>query len=166
MTKAYKGQGMEGFVAKWYATNTRKGLGVYQALARKVAADLRPGGHVLEVAPGPGYFAIELAKLGKYRVDGLDISKTFVEIAARNAKEANVGAAFLGGDASSMPYPTLTFVRSSFAQTPLTWRFASKNEEQLPVAGRARHSGELPPDSRLFKLCGVARTAFCRSPAA
>jgi ubiquinone/menaquinone biosynthesis C-methylase UbiE len=109
MTKGYKGLGMEGCVAKWYATNTRKGLDEYQALARKVAADLRPGSRVLEVAPGPGYFAIELAKLGDYHVDGLDISKTFVEIAARNAKEANVGAAFLLGNASSMPYGPESF---------------------------------------------------------
>ena len=35
--KAYKGMGMEGFVAKWYATNTRKRLPEFQALARRVA---------------------------------------------------------------------------------------------------------------------------------
>jgi ubiquinone/menaquinone biosynthesis C-methylase UbiE len=78
-------------------------------LRGQVAADLRLGSRVLEVAPGPGYFAIELAKLGQYRVDALDISKTFVEIAARNAKEANVGAPFLLGNASSMPYERESF---------------------------------------------------------
>ena len=30
---------------------------------------------VLEVAPGPGYFCIELAKLGAYSITGLDISQ-------------------------------------------------------------------------------------------
>src|SRR3954467_1494500 len=88
--KPYKGLGMEGRVAKWYATNTRKSLDDFKALARQVAAELPPGSRVLEVAPGPGYFAIELAKLGNYKIEGLDISKTFVEIANRNAKEANV----------------------------------------------------------------------------
>jgi len=29
MTKAYKGLGMEGCVAKWYAANTGKGLDEY-----------------------------------------------------------------------------------------------------------------------------------------
>ena len=48
---------------------------------------LRPGGDVLEVAPGPGYLAIELAKRG-YSVTALDISKSFVEIARGNADRA------------------------------------------------------------------------------
>ena len=108
-TKAYKGLGMEGRVAKWYAANTRKGLDEFRALARQVAGELRPQSRVLEVAPGPGYFAIELAKIGDYQVDGLDISKTFVEIGSRNAKEANVDVAFLQGNASSMPYENASF---------------------------------------------------------
>ena len=102
--KAYKGMGMEGRVAKWYAANTGKSLGVFTTLARRVASDLRPGSRVLEVAPGPGYFAIELGKLGRYQVDGLDIGKTFVEIADRNAKSANVAVTFREGDAAQMPF--------------------------------------------------------------
>jgi ubiquinone/menaquinone biosynthesis C-methylase UbiE len=109
VTKPYKGMGMEGRVARWYATNTRKSLEDFQASARQVAAELRPHSRVLEVAPGPGYFAIELAKLGAYSIDGLDISKTFVEIATRNAKEANVEAAFRQGNASKMPYESEAF---------------------------------------------------------
>jgi ubiquinone/menaquinone biosynthesis C-methylase UbiE len=103
--KAYKGKGMgmEGRMAKWYATNTGKALDEFKALARRVASELPAGSSLLEVAPGPGYFAIELAKLGDYRVTGLDISKTFVEIADRNAKEANVDVDFRQGNASDMP---------------------------------------------------------------
>lgn len=107
--KAYKGMGMEGRVAKWYAANTVKSLEEFKRLARQVAAELAPGSRVLEVAPGPGYFAIELAKLGAYRVEGLDISRTFVEIAARNAKEAGVEVAFRLGDAANMPYESESF---------------------------------------------------------
>jgi len=107
--KAYKGLGMEGRVAKWYATNTRKSLDDFKALARQVAAELRPGSRVLEVAPGPGYFAIELARLGNYKIEGLDISKTFVEIANRNAREANVEVAFREGNASNMPFASESF---------------------------------------------------------
>jgi ubiquinone/menaquinone biosynthesis C-methylase UbiE len=108
-TKAYKGMGMEGRVAKWYAVNTGKSLEEFKALARRVAAELPAGSRVLEVAPGPGYFAIELAKLGPYRVEGLDISKTFVGIATRNAKEAGVDVAFRQGDAAHLPYDSESF---------------------------------------------------------
>ena len=107
--KAYKGIGMEGRMAKWYATNTRKALDDFKALARRVASELPLGSSVLEVAPGPGYFAIELAKLGDYRVTGLDISKTFVEIADRNAKEAKVHVDFRQGNASDMPFEENSF---------------------------------------------------------
>ena len=77
-TKAYKGWGMEGATARWYASLTKKSLGDFKAWARRVAAELSPQSKVLEVAPGPGYFAIELAKLGDYKITGLDISETFV----------------------------------------------------------------------------------------
>ena len=62
--KAYKGAGMEGLVANWYAKNTARSMNDFRADARRVAALLQPNDKVLEVAPGPGYFAIELAKLG------------------------------------------------------------------------------------------------------
>jgi len=68
---------------------------------------------VLEVAPGPGYFAIELAKLGDYQITGLDISRTFVEIARRNAEEAGSEVAsrvdFRQGNAAAMPFGDASF---------------------------------------------------------
>ncbi|MGO9388158.1 MAG: class I SAM-dependent methyltransferase, partial [Methanobacterium sp.] len=63
----------------------------------------------LEVAPGPGYLSIELAKLGEYKVTGLDISKTFVEIAQTNALEAGANVEFREGDASNMPFDNESF---------------------------------------------------------
>jgi ubiquinone/menaquinone biosynthesis C-methylase UbiE len=107
--KAYKGFGMEGFTARWYASLTCKSLDEFKSLARRVADQIPPGTHVLEVAPGPGYFAIELAKLGGYRVTGLDISHTFVEIAGRNAKQAGVDVDFQQGNAASMPFQSKSF---------------------------------------------------------
>jgi len=83
--KAYKGLGMEGFIARWYASLTRKSLDEFKALAQRVAEQVPPGSQVLEVAPGPGYFAIELAKRASYQVTGLDISHTFVQIARQKA---------------------------------------------------------------------------------
>ncbi len=107
--KAYKGIGMEGWIARWYAANTRKGMEDFRALARRAAGDLAPGSAVLELAPGPGYFAIELAKLSNYQITGLDISKSFVEIAQRNAKEANVNVDFRLGDAAHTPFADESF---------------------------------------------------------
>ncbi|MGO8789579.1 MAG: class I SAM-dependent methyltransferase [Terriglobia bacterium] len=92
--KAYKGIGMEGWIARWYAANTGKSMEDFRALARRVSSDLAPGSVVLELAPGPGYFAIELAKLSSCQITGLDISKTFLEIARQNAQEAKVNREF------------------------------------------------------------------------
>jgi len=100
---------MEGRIAKWYAANTRKDIDEFRKLARRVASELPAGSAVLEVAPGPGYFAIELAKLGAYRITGLDISETFVGIAQRNAAEAEVNVDFRQGNASAMPFPDESF---------------------------------------------------------
>jgi len=102
--KPYKGVGMEGPVAKWYASLTKKSLDDFKALARRIAEQVPLHGSVLEVAPGPGYFAIELAKLGDYRIKGLDISETFVEIARANAANENVEVDFRRGNASAMPF--------------------------------------------------------------
>ena len=102
--KPYKGWGMEGAVAKWYASLTRKSLEEFKALARRISKEISSGSMVLEVAPGPGYFAIELAKLGSYEITGLDISETFVKIARANSAEAGVRVDFQQGNASSMPF--------------------------------------------------------------
>jgi ubiquinone/menaquinone biosynthesis C-methylase UbiE len=106
--KGYRGMGMEGFVARWYARNTGRSMEEFRAAARKLAAQV-PGGRVLEVAPGPGYFAIELAKLGDYQITGLDISKTFVDLATKNATAAGVAVTFRQGNASVMPFESDSF---------------------------------------------------------
>lgn len=95
---------MEGYTAKWYASITRKSMDEFRGLARRVAGQIPAGSRVLEVAPGPGYFAIELAKLGNYQVTGLDISHTLVEIARQNAVNAGVHVDFREGNAASMPF--------------------------------------------------------------
>lgn len=107
-TKAYKGIAMEGVIATWYAKNARRDeeFKGYVALVSKTAP---AGSHVLEVAPGPGYLSIELARLGKYQVTGLDISRSFVEIATANAKQAGVQIDFRHGNAADMPFADETF---------------------------------------------------------
>lgn len=107
--RGYKGLAMEGPIATWYAKNTgrdrRRFIKVAQVLARRVA----PGGRVLEVAPGPGFCAIEIARSGRYTVTGLDISESFVRIARDNAEAAGVAVDFRLGNASKMPFPDASF---------------------------------------------------------
>ncbi|HWG44590.1 MAG TPA: class I SAM-dependent methyltransferase [Gemmataceae bacterium] len=108
-SKPYKGMAMEGLIARWYARNTGKSMEPFRKEAQVIARQLPPGSAVLEVAPGPGFLAIELAKLGSYPIIGLDISKSFVRIATENALKAGVEVTFQEGDASSMPFESDSF---------------------------------------------------------
>lgn len=107
--KPYKGLGMEGPIARWYASLTKQSLEDFTALARRTAEQIPSRSSVLEVAPGPGYFAIELAKLGNYQISGLDISETFVGIARANAAKAGANVDFRRGNASNMPFGNESF---------------------------------------------------------
>ena len=109
LPKPHKDRGMEGMVAKWYTSNTGRSQEEFARLARRIASQLPQGSQVLEVAPGPGYFCIELAKLGSYSITGLDISHTFVEIASQKASDAGVRVDFRQGSASDMAFATDTF---------------------------------------------------------
>jgi ubiquinone/menaquinone biosynthesis C-methylase UbiE len=99
---------MEGAVARWYARLRRSGSQgeTYRKQAAQLTDGLPSGADVLEVAPGPGYLAVEMARLGRFHVTGLDISRTFVEIASANAREAGVDVDFRNGDAASLPFDT------------------------------------------------------------
>ena len=50
-----------------------------QSYAKEVSRFITEKSTVLEVAPGPGYFAIELAKMSNYHITGMDISPDFSE---------------------------------------------------------------------------------------
>ena len=64
--RRFKDLGIGGITARWYDNNTRKSrLPEMKVYAKEVAKRIQDGYSVLEVAPGPGYLAIELAKLGK-----------------------------------------------------------------------------------------------------
>jgi ubiquinone/menaquinone biosynthesis C-methylase UbiE len=107
--KGYRGLGMEGAIARWYDTITRKDTERFRALAARLRTVSPQGGDMLEVAPGPGYLAIEIARGGAYRVTGLDVSRTMVELAHRNAAEAGVEVDFRQGNASAMPFADESF---------------------------------------------------------
>ncbi|HEX4145609.1 MAG TPA: class I SAM-dependent methyltransferase [Pirellulales bacterium] len=116
--KPYKGTGMEGWLARWYARTRQNDLDDFRRQAAEVAQRIArgavpevaaPKAAVLEVAPGPGYFAIELAKLGDFQLTGLDLSRTLVEIASENARRAGVNVDFRQGDAAAMPFAAASF---------------------------------------------------------
>lgn len=102
--RPHKGRGMEGWIARWYTRTRSRDMEDFRRQAQAAAERLRSGSQVLEVAPGPGFFSIELARLGNFKITGLDISRTFVDIAAANARKAGVGVDFRLGNASAMPF--------------------------------------------------------------
>jgi ubiquinone/menaquinone biosynthesis C-methylase UbiE len=108
--KWHKGIRMEGFIASSYDKNARK----YQRRVYNIYIDwilkyLKAGDKILEVAPGPGYLAIDLSKKGNFDITGLEISNTFVNIARKNAKEEGANVRFDLGDVHQMPYEDKTF---------------------------------------------------------
>ena len=105
--KAYKGIAMEGVLATWYAKNTGNTAAFHDDAAR-IARRIAPGSTVLEVAPGPGFLSIELARL-RYRVHAIDISRSFVRITSENASRAAVAVEVRHGNASNLPYAADTF---------------------------------------------------------
>ncbi len=107
-TRKHKVPEMEGIQARWYAKNrgTEAQLAQYRRQAAEVTAGWPDGAEVLEVAPGPGFFAIELAKRG-FRVTGLDISHTMVEIAREN--RAGLEIDFRQGDITNAPFDAESF---------------------------------------------------------
>jgi ubiquinone/menaquinone biosynthesis C-methylase UbiE len=107
--KGQKGVGMEGFIARWYARQTANDMERFKDTAQRVAAHVGPRSRVLEIAPGPGYLAIEIAKRTGCRMVGVDISHTFIGIADENAHKAGVDIAFDHGDAADLPLPANAF---------------------------------------------------------
>ncbi len=150
MRKPHGDRPIEGLMAKWYANTTGEMMKEYVDLARRVAEELPKGSSVLEVAPGPGYFCIELAKLGPYAITGMDLSRTFVKMAADKAAAAGVSAEFVEGSASNMPFPKDSF---DF----LLCRAAFKNFAK-PVAALQEMCRVLKPGGRAL-LIDLSRDA-------
>jgi ubiquinone/menaquinone biosynthesis C-methylase UbiE len=107
--KGYKGLGMEGPIARWYATANGRSPERYEEQAETVRQRAGKGSSILEVAPGPGYLSIALARTGDYTVTGLDVSETFVRIARAKAAETGTDVDFRLGNASSMPFEDESF---------------------------------------------------------
>jgi len=108
--RKFKDLEIQGKKAQEYDDFSRKyRLKDIKEYANVAAGHFTAGGSVLEIATGPGYFCIELAKLGIFKIIGLDISHDLVEIARANARQAGVEVDFLQGNASSLQFPDLSF---------------------------------------------------------
>src|SRR5262249_20815996 len=81
-TKPWTDTGTERPIAAWYARQyARQSLSEIEdikAVARRTAPHIGATSQVLEVAPGPGYLAIEIVRLTGCHLVGVDISETFV----------------------------------------------------------------------------------------
>ena len=108
--RRFKDLGIEGAQANYYDKISREHrIGEMKEQAREVTKYIKDGDSVLEIAPGAGYLSIELSKLGKYKITGMDISKDLVEICTRNAMEAGVQIEFQQGNVSNMPFQSNVF---------------------------------------------------------
>lgn len=139
----FKGPEMEGPVARWYARvrGSDSQLDAYRKQARRITDGLQAGARVLEVAPGPGYLAIEIARSGRFQVTGLDISRTFVEIATDNARKAQVTVDFRQGDVAQMPFGSDSFdlivCQAAFKNFTLPRTAIAEMHRVLKVGGTA-----------------------------
>lgn len=145
--KPWKGMGMEGCVARWYNRTRRCDMSDFRREAEGVRAQLQDGSKILEVAPGPGFFAIELAKLGNFQITGLDISRTFVQIANENARKAGASIDFRLGNASAMPFPDESF---DFVYCSAAFKNFSEPVKALDEIHRVLHPGG---ETTIVDLC-------------
>jgi ubiquinone/menaquinone biosynthesis C-methylase UbiE len=87
----------------------------YRRLAREaVALGVPPGGKVLDVGTGPGFLAIEVARLLRKtdcQVVGIDLSCAMLALAAENAAREGLNGTLTWreGDAKAMPFDDDTF---------------------------------------------------------
>jgi SAM-dependent methyltransferase len=109
--------------ARWYEVAADALLGgLYRRMADDLAGALAgiSGPTVLEVGPGPGHLAVELARRhAGLRLTGLDLDPAMAERAALRARRDGLDdrVAFVVGDVAALPFPDASFdlVTSSFS---------------------------------------------------
>lgn len=85
----------------------RRFANVYRNVCKQVVDDYGiTEGRALDIGCGPGQMTIELAKMTKLRVTGLDIEPEAIEIAQRHAEEESLShrMKFVAADAHRLPF--------------------------------------------------------------
>ncbi|CAG7640407.1 2-methoxy-6-polyprenyl-1,4-benzoquinol methylase, mitochondrial [Paenibacillus solanacearum] len=100
---------------------------------------------ILDVGTGPGFLALQFARMG-HRVSGLDLSPNMLEIAAKKAAQRQLMCTFLQGDAEALPFADHSF--DVVANRHLLWT--------LPRPGKAIREWMrvLKPGGRLLIMDG------------
>ncbi len=142
----FRSDGIDGFFA--YKYDEMASLPAFRPDHRETAenlADLIDAGLVLEIGPGPGYTAIELAKLVEdVQIVCLDASKTMIEIASGHVEEEGLGEriTFQEGVAHRLPFPDEHFDLVVSSGSLHEWREAGKAFQEmhrvLKSGGRVR----------------------------
>jgi len=136
-------QTMEGRAARLYARvrQSEAQQASFREQAARFVADLPEGAEILEVAPGPGYLAAEMARSGRVRVTGLDVSHTMLEIAAGTARAVGVSVTLRHGDVRAMPFADMSFERivcqAAFKSFPEPLRALDEMHRVLRPGGQA-----------------------------
>src|SRR5260370_36081947 len=106
-----RGPEMKGPIARWYARvrGSKSQIEAYRNQAAQLTAGLPHGARVLEVAAGPGYLSIEMARLRRLDVTALDISDTFVEIGSNIARREGVSVGCQQGDVAKIAFEARSF---------------------------------------------------------
>lgn len=105
---------------------------------------LAPGAKILDLACGPGRFALPLAKRG-FRVVGLDICEVYLEQARAKAKEQGLNIQFLQGDMRAIPFENeFDAVINLFT----SFGYFEREEDHLQVLKEVRKS--LKPGGRFL----------------
>lgn len=141
-----RSDGIDGFFA--YKYDEMASLPVFRPDYRKTAekfAELIDSGLVLEIGPGPGYGAIELAKLLEgVQIVCLDASKTMIEIASGHVEDEGLGGriTFQEGVAHRLPFPDGHFDLVVSSGSLHEWREAPRAFQEmhrvLKSGGRVR----------------------------
>lgn len=96
--------------ASGYSLSTKEELADEKNFYREILKELLPGSHrgkkALDIGCGPGFLAIELAKLG-FESTGADSCQAMLDQAKANA--GNLTIQFLLNDAAHLPFPDNSF---------------------------------------------------------
>lgn len=167
-----RSEGIDGYFAHKYDEFATLPIGIerYRETAERVSEHITQG-LILEIGPGPGYTAIEMAKvLPGVQIVGLDASKTMLEIARGHVEEAGFSdrITFQFANAAQLPFPDRHFDFVVSTGSLHEWRHPTEVFEEIHRVlkdGRSAWIDDLRRDAPREQLDKIARaipSAFMR----